>query len=204
VKLYYHQGSPNGRRAALTAVHLGLDVELTVVDFAKAEHKSDAYTRLNPNQKVPVLVDGDFVLWESNAIMHYLTRKKPEAGLVPADDRGAAEVLRWQFWQVAHWGPSVGTLNFQRVIKGWFGGPSDEAACEAALPEIHKLAGILDQHLRGRKYLVGDRLTLADVSVACTLMFRVPAKVPLEGYGELTRWIESIESLDAWKKTLPG
>ena len=79
MKLYYHPMSPNVRRVRLAAAVLGLELDEQLVDFAKGEHKAPAFLALNPNGALPVLVDGDFALSESRAIMQYLASKKPES-----------------------------------------------------------------------------------------------------------------------------
>src|SRR6478609_1220541 len=98
MKIYLNKLSPNVRRVMLTAAALGIELEEQTIDFAKGQHKSPEYVALNPNGAVPTLVDGEFVLTESRAIMQYLAAKKPESGLLPKDPAGAADVSRWQFW----------------------------------------------------------------------------------------------------------
>ena len=204
MKLYYHPASPNGRRAILTLRQLGLSAEEIVVEFARGENSSAEYTQLNPNQKVPTLVDGDFVLWESNAIMQYLASKKPEAGLMPRDERGRADMLRWQCWNMTHFAPAVGTFNWENLLKRMFGGGDPDAAKLAqADKELTRFGKVLDAHLADRRYVLGDQLSVADLSLAATLMYRVPAKVPLEPFPNLRRMIESIEALESWKSTQP-
>ena len=82
MKLFYNPMSPNVRRVRLTAAVLGIELEEKKLDFAKGEHKNPEYLALNPNGAVPTLVDGDFVLTESRAIMQYLASQKPESGLL--------------------------------------------------------------------------------------------------------------------------
>jgi len=79
MRLYFHPGSTNARRARLTAALLGIELDEKLVDFAKGEHKAPAYMALNPNGAIPTLVDGDLVLTESRAIMQYLAGKRPES-----------------------------------------------------------------------------------------------------------------------------
>jgi glutathione S-transferase len=204
MKLYYHPASPNGRRAILTLRQLGVEAEEIVVDFARGDLTTPEYTKLNPNQKIPTLVDGDFVLWESNAIMQYLAAKKPESGLLPRDERGRADVLRWQCWNMNHFAPTVGTFNWENLLKRVFNaGEPDAAKLAQAEKELPRFAKVLDAQLSARRYVTGDALTVADLSIAASLMFRIPARVPLEPYPNVRRMMESIEALDAWKSTQP-
>src|SRR5882757_9553987 len=128
MKLYYTPLSPNVRRVRLTAAVLGLKLDEHVVDFAKGEHKSPEYLVLNPNGAVPTLVDGDFALTESRAIMQYLASKKPESGLLPRDEQQRIDVTRWQFWDAAHWAPTLSSIAFERVLKTRLGLGAPDAA----------------------------------------------------------------------------
>jgi glutathione S-transferase len=204
VKLYYHSMSPNGRRAIVTLRQLGLEADEIVIEFARGDLTTPAYTELNPNQKIPTLVDDDFVLWESNAIMQYLASKKPESGLLPTDERARADVLRWQCWNLAHFAPAAGTYNWENLLKKSFGGGDpDTAKLSAADKEMTRFGGVLDRHLQGKSYLCGERLTVADLAIACTLMYRAAARVPLAAFGEVRRWMDSIEALPSWQSTQP-
>jgi glutathione S-transferase len=204
MKLYINVLSPNVRRARFTAAVLGLTLEEKVLDFTKGEHKSPEYLALNPNGQVPTLVDGDFVLNESRAIMQYLASKKPESGLVPGDERGRADVTRWQFWDSSHFSPQVGTVVFQRVLKKMFGmGEPDAGKIEEALATFRRFAAVLNERLDGRRYIVGDALTLADLTVASSLMYANQAEVPLAEFPNIQAWFSRITDLDAWKSTNP-
>src|SRR5579883_2330376 len=109
MQLYMTAMSPNVRRVRLTAAVLGLQLEEKKLDFTKGEHKNPEYLALNPNGAVPTLVDGDFVLTESRAMMQYLASRKPESGLLPRDEQARADVTRWQFWDSSHFSPQLGT-----------------------------------------------------------------------------------------------
>src|SRR5215813_4582883 len=148
MKLYMNAISPNVRRVRLTAAVLGLKLEEKTLDFAKAEHKNPEYLLLNPNGSVPTLVDGDFVLSESRAIMQYLASKKPEMGLLPRDEQVRADVTRWQFWDSSHFSPQIGTVVFQRIIKPMMGmGAPDASKVEEALANFHRFAAVLNKSL---------------------------------------------------------
>src|SRR5215467_11998241 len=134
MKLYHNPLSPNVRRVRLTAAVLGVQLEEKRLDFAKGEHKNPEYLALNPNGAVPTLVDGDFVLTESRAIMQYLASTKPESGLLPRDERARADVTRWQFWDSSHFSPQLGTFTFQKLLKPMMGmGEPDAQKIEEAL-----------------------------------------------------------------------
>jgi glutathione S-transferase len=196
--------SPNVRRVRLTAAVLGLQLEEERLDFTKGDHKSPEYLALNPNGAVPTLVDGDFVLTESRAIMQYLASKNPESGLLPRDEQVRAHVTRWQFWDAAHFSPQLGTLTFQKIIKPLMNlGEPDQPKVEEAIVNIRRFGAVLDQHLDGKQYLVGNALTVADLTIACSLMYAKRTEAPLGELRALQSWFARISELDAWKRTEP-
>jgi glutathione S-transferase len=204
MKLYINPMSPNVRRVRLTAAVLGLQLEEVVLDFAKGEHKRPEHLALNPNGSVPTLVDGDFVLTESRAIMQYLASKKPEAGLLPRDEQAQADVTRWQFWDSSHFSPQLGTLAFQKLLKPMFGmGEPEPAKIEEALTGFRRFAAVLDQRLDGKRHVVGDTLTLADLTIASSLMYARQTDVPVAEFPQLQAWFSRMTEMDAWKQTGP-
>ena len=203
MKLYYFPYTDNNRKVLAVIHHLGLSIELVEINLLKGEHLKPDYHKLNPNHKTPVLQDGDFLLWESNAIMQYLSSQKPDNNLWPASPRIQADIARWQFWQATHWGPPCGVMNFQRLIKPLIGETPNEAAIEKARKDFATNAEVLNQHLRDRRWLVGDNITLADLAVGAPLNFAQAAQIPLEPYSEIRRWYADLEQWDAWKKSAP-
>ena len=202
MKLYYNPLSPNVRRARLTVAVLGIDVEEKLLDFSKGEHKSPEYLALNPNGAVPTLVDGDFVLTESRAIMQYLAAKKPESGLLPRDEQSRADVSRWQFWDAAHFSPQLGTLAFEKIIKGMMGmGEPDATKIQEALTNFRRFASVLEQRLNGKMFVVGNALTIADLTLAASLMYAAQTEVPVSEFANLQSWFSRITALEGWKKT---
>ncbi len=201
MKLYFHPISDNCRRVLATLHHVGrTDIELEVIDLMKGAHKAPEYLALNPNGKVPTLVDGETVLWESNAIMQYISS---DSGLWPPN-RSRYDIARWQMWGLSHWAPPIAKVVGERLIKPALrGGEPDEAVVEAALVDFARFAAVLDGHLEGRDWLVGEDLSLADFSIAANLGFAGPAGLELASYPNIARWYASIEALDAWKKSAP-
>ena len=202
MKLYYNPLSPNVRRVRLTAAVLDIRLEEKLLDFSKGEHKSAEYLALNPNGAVPTLVDDDFVLTESRAIMQYLAAKKPESGLLPRDEAARADMTRWQFWDASHFSPQLGTLAFEKMIKGMIGlGEPDSAKINDALVNFRRFAAVLNRRLEGNEYVVGKSLTLADLTLASSLMYAKQTETPVSEFPNVDRWLSNITALDAWKKS---
>jgi glutathione S-transferase len=202
MRLYHNPISPNVRRVRLTAAVLGLELEEKMLDFARGEHKNPEYLALNPNGAVPTLVDGDFVLTESRAIMQYLASKKPESGLLPRDETARADVTRWQFWDAAHFSLHIGSIAFERLIKAMIGlGDPDTRKIEEALAGFRRFGAVLDERLDGKSYVVGNQLTLADLTLASSLMYAKQAEIPVAELPHVQAWFSRISALDAWKKS---
>jgi glutathione S-transferase len=100
-----HVFPPSGRVVGIVALknYLALDCELKPIDLGRDDQRAPEYVSLNPNRKIPTLEDDGVVLWESNAILFYMASKRPESGVCPSDLEGQADVLRWFFWETAHW-----------------------------------------------------------------------------------------------------
>nr|HEX4319226.1 glutathione S-transferase family protein [Kofleriaceae bacterium] len=202
MKLYMNPLSPNVKRVRVVAAALGLQLEEKRLDFAKGEHKNPEYLALNPNGSVPTLVDGDFVLTESRAIAQYLASKKPESGLLPKDDKARADVTRWQFWDASHFSPHLGTFAFEKLIKPMMGmGEPDQRKLDEAAAAFRRFAAVLDKRLAGATHVVGSALTIADLTLASSMMYAKQTDVPVAEFPHVQAWFGRICELDAWKST---
>ncbi|MDX1383414.1 MAG: glutathione S-transferase family protein [Thermoanaerobaculia bacterium] len=205
MKLYVFPPSHNARKPLIAKDLLGLDLETELLDLTQGGTHTPEYTALNPNELMPTLVDGDFVLWESNAISQYLCDQVEGQTLLPTDARGRADVTRWQLWETAHWQPACATLLFQNMVKGLLGdtsGPDPDIVADGT-ERVHRFAKVANTALEGREWLVGDGLTLADISVGVFLTYQEMAKLPLGDYAELQRLHGQLLELDAWQAALP-
>lgn len=203
MRLHVFPPSPRATKVIALAHHLGLDCELRVVHLFKGEQNAPEFVALNPNKRMPVLEDDGFVLWESNAILQYLASKKPESRLWPSDAKGQADVLRWLSWEAAHWTPACTPMAFERVVKK-LAGLGDPNLEEIAKGEnaFHQFAAVLNGHLKGRKWLLGNALTIADFAVGAPLAVAEPAQYPLATYAEINRWYGALAALPGWKKAI--
>lgn len=202
MKLYNANLSPNALRVRAVAAELGINAEVIDVDLRGGGNKTEEYLALNPNGKVPVLADGDFVLWESRAINAYLASLKPEAGLYPDDARKRAMIDQWSYWQAIHFGPCIQKIVFERLLKPMFGmGDPDEAAIEPQLKELEQLLPVLENGLAGREW-IADTLSIADFALASVLVYRQPARIDLSGYPNTTAWIDRMEARPSWQQAV--
>jgi glutathione S-transferase len=159
---------------------------------------------MNPTGRTPVLVDGDFIMWESTAIMNYVAEKM-SGTILGQSPRERADVLRWQSWQLQHWGAACSPYLRENVVKQFMKlGPPDAAVLEAAAAPFATEAKVLDQHLAGTSHLVADRLTVADFSVASYLVHAKAAEFPLAPYANIARWSKAVLGLGCWAAVAPG
>ncbi|MCP5368073.1 MAG: glutathione S-transferase family protein [Hyphomicrobiales bacterium] len=203
-KLYVVRGSNNCRKVEAVVGNLGLEVETVALDFASGGLKTPEYLALNPNGKVPTLVDGDYTLWESNAIMQYLADGAPDNTLYPRDGRTRIEIHRWQFWETAHYNRWLGTLAFEIMLKPMFNlGQPDEAHIAEARGFFDKFAPVLDARLSQGPFLVGANPTLADFSVGSFAAFVGGMGLNLNDYPHLRDWYARLDSVPGWAATAP-
>ncbi|MBV9539331.1 MAG: glutathione S-transferase family protein [Acidisphaera sp.] len=201
MKLYYSDVLMP-RKACAVAQYLRSPVDYIYLDLIKGEHKTADYLALNPNGKVPTLVDGDRAFWESDVIMCHLS-DRAGADLWPHDDR-QLEVLRWLSWAAQHYARCGGALYFEGVIKARFGiGEPDASVVDEEIAHFRRFSAVLDAHLDGRTWLVGDRLSVADFAVAVALPYAEPARMPLAEFPHVARWHDRLSELPAWREPFP-
>jgi glutathione S-transferase len=199
MQLYYHPISSNARRVLLAAGHLGIQLDLVEINLMN-EADRRRLAELNDNGKIPVLVDEGFVLWESCAIMQYLADSKQGQTLYPADPLARADVNRWMFWACQHFAPAVSVISWENVWKKMVTGEgADVKELARGAADLAQAAAVLDKHLAGRQWLVGDSVTLADYAVAPPLMYRERARLPLDAYPQLLAWFDRVRALPAWR-----
>jgi glutathione S-transferase len=202
MKLYYCDVLAP-RKACAVAKYLKSPVEFIYLDLTRDEHLTPAMLAINPNGKVPTLVDGGRTLWEADAIMCHLSERMG-ANLWPRDRSQQLQVIQWFSWNAAHFIRAGGNLYFEYVIKPRFGkGPPDLLAVEEALREFRRCAAILNTNLKGRQWLLGEALSVADFSVAVTLPYARQASLPLDEFPELLRWHEQLNAFEAWREPFP-
>ncbi|WP_375749361.1 glutathione S-transferase family protein [Vibrio sp. HN007] len=191
IQFYYH-ATPNPSKVAFFLEHTGLPYELIPVDTAKGEQHLPEYRRINPNGKTPAILDDGIRVFDSNAILLYLSEKSGQLAGAPED---RAELLSWLMFIGTGLGPFSGqSVHFQRAAP-----EQVPYAINRYLREAQRHYEVLDKHMEGREYIVGDELTIADVSAWGWIDKAqvVLGEEGLEPYPNLKRWFESIDKLPA-------
>ena len=194
--------------ARIALAEAGAAINLVEVDThaGRTVTTGENYRAINPLGYVPALrLDDGTVLTENSAILQYIASKSANS-LWPNDDaKKRADIARWQFWQLAHWGAEAcQPLTFQRLVKKILNlGPPDEAAIAKGIEAFNKEAKMLDAHLAKQPYLVGKDLTIADFAVAAPLLYAKEAEMPLGPYANLRGWFDRVAALPCWRETAP-
>ena len=201
IKIYGDPGSGSRRRVTAAASAMGIDIEIVNIDLFKGESHTPEFLELNPHGLSPVMVDGDFILYESTAINLYLA-EKAGSDLAGRDTREKYEILQWMFWSGEQW-RIFATLTFDEGLgKRFAGQPADETIVNLAADKIRKAAAILDKHLETHDYIVGDRLTLADFDIAGPFSQNERTKIPLNEFPNLVAWQQRLlATVPGWAAT---
>ena len=186
---FYTAGTPNGYKVAIMLEECGLAFTPHYLDLASLEQKQASFVAINPNGRIPAIVDrdaGDFVVFESGAILMYLAEKT--GMLCPADPLGRSVVIQWLMWQMAGLGPMSGQLN---VFRHYF--PQKiPAVIERYERECYRLYGVLDGQLAKHAFVAGDEYTIADVACWPWILSSAWAGLSLEAYPALGHWYETV------------
>ncbi|GJG97603.1 glutathione S-transferase family protein [Cupriavidus pauculus] len=200
MKLYYHHLSGHSHRPRLFLSLLGVEYEAIEVDLAAGAHKSPEYLKLNRFGQVPVLVDGQDVIADSNAILVYLAKKFGKTDWLPEAPLPAAAVQRWlsiAAGEIAY-GPAAARLITV------FGARHN---AEEVIGRAHTILKLIEAELEGRQFLALDHPTIADVSLYGYIARAPEGNVDLSAYRNVNAWLQRVESLPgflAFTKTPAG
>jgi glutathione S-transferase/GST-like protein len=184
----YTAATPNGHKVSIALEELGLPYQLQVLDLAAGEQKRPDFLAINPNGRIPAIVDhsaGDFAVFESGAILIYLAEQTGR--LMPSDTVGRSRVLQWLMFQMGGVGPMMGQANvFYRYFP-----EKIQPAIDRYQGEVRRLFTVLDGHLKDHEYLAGD-YSIADIAHWAWVRTYRWSGVSLEGLPHLQRWKDAI------------
>lgn len=195
--------SANGRKVQSVCVQLGIDAQIEDTNVYAGDAQSVEYLKINPLGQIPTLKDSMIVITESNAIIIYLSEKYGNQSLHGRSVEERAEVNKWLFWESSQWQPLLIKIMQahvgNRLLPSIVPKPPEKANWENDATKLQ--LNYLDHSLSGRSYLVGDRLTLADISVAAMTTYFVVANFPYEQYVNISKWVDTLSKTEAWKLT---
>lgn len=193
----YSLATPNGVKISLALEELGLPYEVHRIDILKGDQHTPEFRSLNPNAKIPAIIDPDgpggkpFGLFESGTILTYLSDKTGK--LVPKDPAERYRCLQWVFFQVGNIGPMFGQFGFFHR----YGGKDieDPRPKERYAKESKRLLGVLDEHLEGKQWIMGDEYTIADISMwpwvqSLDRFYQARDVLSLGDYLRVSAWVE--------------
>lgn len=199
ITIYGNELSNNSNKVRFVANALKTDYEFKTVNVLAGENKKPEFLKLNPVGKIPVLQDGDFVLFESNAISKYLAQKA-SSSLYPTDPKSRATVDQWMDFSSIHIGTAMGRVLFNRVLYKVFGGQKDEQSLKDGLGFLDRFLPVLEQQLGKEKYLTGPHMTLADICLLAVLDPAELASVSFDSYPRLKKWQKELQAQEFYQK----
>lgn len=203
MKLYYDPITVNCRKVLAGLDLIGASYDAERLNYFGGDHKQPAFTAINPNAELPALVDDDFALWESNAILVYASEKFGNETAYPNDPKIRGDIARWLLWESSKWFGTCYAYLVENVVKPILDDVPDEALLANHAPTFHAQAAILENALAGRKWLCADHATIADIAVAAPMHLHAAQKLPLETYPNIRAWMARVEALPCWQKTDP-
>ena len=196
---FFTAGTPNGYKVAIMLEECGLPYTAHIMNLSALEQKQPAFMAINPNGRIPAIVDrdeDDFAVFESGAILIYLAEKAGK--LVPADRLGRSRTTQWVVWQMAGLGPMMGQLN---VFRHYF--PERlPSVIERYSRESYRLFGVLEGQLASHAYVAGDEYSIADIACWPWVLAHGWSELSLTDYPALKRWFELIAERPAVKRGL--
>ena len=190
--------TPNGHKASIALEELGLEYDVTAIDLSALDQKQPQFLALNPNGRIPVIIDGDnndFAVFESGAILMYLAEKTGQ--LIPGDLNGKSLVTQWLMFQMGGLGPMMGQANvFYRYSE-----QKIEYAIRRYQNESRRLLEVLNTRLEQHEYLAGD-YSIADIANYAWARTNEWSGVSVDGLPHLQRWVASINARPAVQRGL--
>lgn len=195
IRLWGRLSSINVRKAVWALDETGVPYERTDAGMAFGIVGTPAYRAMNPNALVPTLQDGDFTLWESNAIVRYVGARYGRDGFYPQDLQQRFDAERWMDWQQTTLNPASGRAFVQLIRTP--AEKRDAAVIAASVAATEPLLAQVDAHLAQRAFMAGERFTMADIPIACEIHRWWGLPLPRPAYPNIERWYHQLQQRPA-------
>jgi glutathione S-transferase len=191
LKLYSHPISGNAYKVRLLLALLRLEYELVNVDLLAGENLTPAFKQLNPRGQVPVLADGDTVIWDSMAILLYLARRYGNGDWLPMDVVAEAQVMQWLAVSENELLYGLARARATLLLKRPFNLEQCQTEGKAGL-------AVMEQQLAGHEWLVTGRPTIADIACYPYVLLAPAGEISLDDYPHVRQWLARVEALPGW------
>lgn len=199
IKLYGFDISQPCNKVRYVANELGIDYDYIIINPLQGEHQSEEHLKRHPAGKIPVITDGDFILFESNAIIKYLA-DKVNSSLYPKDLKQRAIIDQWMDFTSIHVANGVNKVFGNRIIFPKIGIDLDERSLQDGLDFLDRFLPLLDIQLKNNKYLAGDKLTLADFCLIAHIDPLEISQVDITSYPHLKAYQKKLMAEDFYQK----
>ncbi|MGB0507461.1 MAG: glutathione binding-like protein [Pikeienuella sp.] len=205
----YSLPTPNGIKVSAMLEETGLPYEPHLVSFATDDQTSPEFLSLNPNNKIPAIIDPNgpggeqLGLWETGAILLYLAEKSGK--FMPSDPAARAETTQWLMWQMGGLGPMLGQFGFFHKFAG--SDIEDKRPYERYQNESKRLLRVLNERLEGRSYIMGDEYTIADIAcwpwvLTIEGFYAASDELSLDSFSNVTRWMKACAERPASQRAI--
>ncbi|MES0880219.1 glutathione S-transferase N-terminal domain-containing protein [Roseibium sp. SCP14] len=205
----YSLPTPNGIKVSAMLEETGLPYEPHLVDFGSSDQHSPEFLSLNPNNKIPAIIDPNgpdgkpLTLWESGAILLYLAEKSGK--LLPENPAAKYEAIQWVMWQMGGLGPMTGQLGFFHKFAGKE--YEDRRPFERYRDEVIRLLGVLDRQLEGQGFIVGNEYSIADITCwpwarNINGFYEAAEVVGYQNFRNVVRWVDTCVNRPASEKAI--
>jgi glutathione S-transferase len=192
ISVYINPLTVNSIKVLLFCNLLEIKPNFKIIALQKQEQRKASFLAINPDGKVPVLIDDTLVLSESNAILQYLAAKHT-SDLWPASITQQAQVLRVLFWQSNYFNSAISTFSHRKVVMPFWGFETDNITTKQ-IAKFHEAVSALEIQLKSSKFVAGDNISIADISLSAFFIFAEQAQMPLTTYPMVKAWLHNMSS----------
>ena len=199
IKIYGIPLSHNLNKVRYCLDYLNLPYEVVSINPIEKQTQTPEFRKICPTGKIPALSDGDFNIFESDSIIRYLAERE-NSSIYPKDLKKRALTNSWMDFSSIHVGNAVGRVMFNRLVAPMMGSPVDENSLKFGLEMLDKYLPIINSQLTKNKYIAGNELTIADISILATLDPLEMIQVNVASFKELSTWRNNLKNQAFYKK----
>ncbi len=204
MKLYGNDFSPNSNKVRFALGAMNIEYEFQSVNLAAGEQRAESFTKINPVGRIPVLVDGDFTIFESNAIVRYLAEKSGSF-LYPKDLESHSLVNQWLDFASIHLGTgAMGKVFFNTIIYKFLNVPRDENSLKEGRQFLANYTQVIETQLSQTPYIAGSEISIADLNILAILDPAEIVNFDLSAYPKVLAWRTALQKKEFYKKVFPN